>query len=91
MNGFEMMAESYRKAGEGKKARVYDFLGTCDQEDIYIMFDSTCFNEISKDYMRATVRRLIDRGTIDEEQGQAIKNTYSMLFEDMTAKEISEA
>lgn len=100
MNGFEMMAESYRKAaGEGKmnpdeaakKTRIYDFLGACDQEDFYIMFDSTCFNEISKSYMRATVRRLIDRGTIDEEQGQVIKNTYSMLFEDMTAKEISEA
>ena len=92
MNGFEMMAESYRKvAGEGKKARVYDFLGTCDQEDFYTLFDSTAFNEIAKDYLRETVRRLIDRGTIDEEQGQAIKNTYSMLFEDMTAKEISEA
>lgn len=92
MNGFEMMAESYRKAaGEEKKARVYDFLGTCDQEDFYTLFDSTAFNEIAKDYLRETVRRLIDRGTIDEEQGQAIKNTYSMLFEDMTAKEISEA
>jgi hypothetical protein len=86
-----MMAESYRNAaGEEKKARVYDFLGTCDQEDFYIMFDSTCFNEISKDYMRATVRRLTDQGTIDEEQARAVRNTYAMLFEDMTAKEISE-
>ena len=91
MNGFEMMAESYRKAGEEKKARVYDFLGTCDQEDFYTLFDSTAFNEIAKDYMRATVRRLTDQGTIDEEQARAVRNTYAMLFEDMTAKEISEA
>lgn len=90
MNGFEMMAESYRKAGEGKKARVYDFLGTCDQEDFYTLFDSTAFNEIAKDYMRATVRRLTDQGAIDEEQARAVRNTYAMLFEDMTAKEISE-
>lgn len=91
MNGFEMMAESYRKAGEEKKARVYDFLGTCDQEDFYTLFDSTAFNEIAKDYMRLTVRRLTDQGTIDEEQARAVRNTYAMLFEDMTAKEISEA
>lgn len=99
MNGFEMMAESYRKAaGAGemnpdeaaKKARVYDFLGTCDQEDFYTLFDSTAFNEIAKDYMRLTVRKLTDRGTIDEEQARAVRNTYAMLFEDMTAKEISE-
>lgn len=90
MNGFEMMAESYRKAGEEKKARVYDFLGTCDQEDFYTLFDSTAFNEIAKDYMRLTVRRLTDQGTIDEEQARAVRNTYAMLFEDMTAKEISE-
>lgn len=90
MNGFEMMAESYRKAGEGKKARVYDFLGTCDQEDFYTLFDSTAFNEIAKDYMRLTVRKLTDQGAIDEEQARAVRNTYAMLFEDMTAKEISE-
>ena len=99
MNGFTMMAESYRKAaGEGKAdkeqsekiARVYDFLGECDQDDLYTMFDSTAFNEIAKDYMRAAVQRLIDNGTIDQEQGRAVRNEYAFLFSEKTAKEISE-
>jgi len=99
MNGFSMFAETYRKAAEQgkidkaqaeKKARIFDFLGTCDQEDFYILFDSTALNEIAKDYMRETVRRLVDDGTLEEEQGRAVRNKYSMLFEDLTAKEISE-
>ena len=99
MNGFILMANSYRKAaGEGKiskeqaekQARVYDFLGTCDADDMYTMFDSTAFNEIAKDYMRAAVKRLIDNGTIDEEQGAAVRNEYAFLFSEKTAKEVCE-
>ncbi len=91
MNGFEIMADTYRKQGNEKKARVYDFLGTCDNDDIYSLFDSTAFNEISKDYMRTAVRRLIDNGTIDDEQGRAVRNEFSFLFSEKTAKEISES
>ena len=49
MNGYELLASSYRlllKRGEiaedeaAKKIRVYDFLATCDKEDIYTMVDS---------------------------------------------------
>lgn len=99
MNGFTMIADGYRKAAvEGKmdkakaekKARIYDFLGSCDHDDFCELFDSTAFNEIAKNYMRLTVRRLTDQGTIDEEQARAVRNTYSMLFEDMTAREIIE-
>lgn len=100
MNGYILMADSYRKAaGEGqieageaeRIARLYDFLGTCSQEDIYKLFDSTAFNEIAKDYMRKAVSRLVDNGTLDEEQGQAVRNEYAYMFSIMTAKEISEA
>lgn len=99
MNGFVLMADSYRKAaGEGKinadeaekKARIYDFLGTCDTDDLYTLFDSTAFNEIAKDYMRAAVKRLIGNGTIDEEQGAAVRNEYTFMFSEKTAKEVSE-
>ena len=97
MNGFVLMADSYRKAaGEGKinadeaekKARIYDFLGTCDTDDLYTLFDSTAFNEIAKDYMRAAVKRLIANGTIDEEQAQAVRNRYSLLFSEKQAHEV---
>lgn len=99
MNGFTLMADSLRKAaGEEtitnveaeKKARIYDFLATCDTDDIYTLFDSTAFNEIAKDYMRAAVKHLIDNGTIDDEQGTAIRNEYAFLFSEKNAKEISE-
>lgn len=99
MNGFTLMAESMRKAAaEGtintveaeKKARIYEFLATCDTDDIYTLFDSTAFNEIAKDYMRTAVRHLIDKGTIDDEQGAAVRNEYAFLFSEKTAKEISE-
>lgn len=99
MNGFILMAESMRKAAaEGtintveaeKKARIYEFLATCDTDDIYTLFDSTAFNEIAKDYMRTAVRHLIDKGTIDDEQGTAVRNEYAFLFSEKTAKEISE-
>lgn len=91
MNGFSLMADSIRKVnGNERQASLYDFLGECSQEDLYALFDSTAFNEIAKQYMRATVKRLIASGTIEEEQGTAIRNEYARLFEDMTAKEIME-
>lgn len=91
MNGFKLMAESYRKAaGEEaeRTASLYDFLGDCTESDICTLFDSTAFNEIAKSYMRLAVKHLTDNGTLNEEQGRAIRNEYSRLFEDMTAKEI---
>lgn len=97
MNGFVLMADSYRRAaaqGEisketaEKKTRIYDFLGTCDTDDFYILFDSSAFNEISKSYMRRAVKELIEEKVIDEEQGQAVKNRFSLLFSEMTAKDV---
>lgn len=99
MNGFKLMADSIRKlASEGKfnpdeankQARLYDFLSTCDNDDICTLFDSTAFNDIAKGYMRLAIKRLIASGTIDEEQGTAIRNEYAKLFEDKQAKEILE-
>ena len=94
MNGFKLMAESYRKATGISKAeaeriaRLYDFLGDCTESDINTLFDSTAFNEISKQYVREAVKRLTANGTIDEEQATAIRNEVSRLYEDMTAAEV---
>lgn len=98
MNGYSLMADSYRTAAaQGKidkdtaekKARLFDFLAGCDQEDIYNLFDSTAFNEIAKDYMRRTVKELTEEGTIDQEQGQAVRNRFALLFDELTAEEIT--
>ena len=97
MNGFTLLADAQRKAVEkgliskeesDKKCRVYDFLATCDQEDFCNLFDSSAFNEIAKSYLRIAIRELTDEGTIDEEQAQAVRNRYSLLFSEKQAHEV---
>ena len=97
MNGFELMSESYRKAAEqgkitqeraDKECRIYDFLAACDQEDICSMFDSSAFNDIAKSYMRLAVKELTEEGTIDEEQARAVRNRFSLLFDEKRANEV---
>ena len=97
MNGFTLLSDSYKKAlSQGqiskeeadKKCRVYDFLATCDDDDFCNMFDSSAFNEIAKSYMRLAVRELADEGTIDEEQAKAVRNRFSLLFDEKQAHEV---
>lgn len=97
MNGFKLMADSYRKAAEegkiskeqaDKDCRIFDFLGTCDDDDFYKLFDSSAFNEIAKSYMRLAVKELVSEGTIDEEQGKAVRNRFSLLFDEKQAKDV---
>lgn len=99
MNGYEVMAKTYRKLVEGgrlskeeaeKKCKVYDFLASCDNEDIYNLFDSSAFNEIAKEYMRLAVKELVSEGAIDEDQGKAVRNRFSLLFDEKQAKEVCE-
>ncbi len=97
MNGFQVMADSYRKAAEegkidkeqaDKDIRIFDFLASCDEDDFCKLFDSSAFNEIAKSYLRIAVKELTDEGTIDEEQAQAVRNRYSVLFSEKQAHEV---
>lgn len=97
MNGFKLMADSYRKVAEegkiskeqaDKVCRIFDFLSTCDDDDFYKLFDSSAFNEIAKSYMRLAVKELISEGTIDEDQGKAVRNRFSLLFDEKQAKDV---
>ncbi len=99
LNGFEVMADTYRKlASEGtisqeeaeKKCKVFDFLSSCDDEDICNLFDSSAFNEIVKSYMRLTVKELVSEGELDGNQGRAVQNRFSLLFDEKKAKEVCE-
>ena len=96
MNGFVLMADSYRRAAEQgeisketaeKKTRIYDFLGTCDTDDFYILFDSSAFNDITKDY----VRLALDNAGVDEETRSDVMNELRFLFSEKGAKEVSES
>lgn len=100
MNGFKLLSDSYKKAlslGEisreeaEKKCRVFDFLATCDKDDFYNLFDSSAFNEISKSYMRLAVKRLVENGTLEEDQGTAVRNEFAFLFDEKQSKEVCEA
>lgn len=97
MKEYRLFAESYRKAAEQgnldkeeaeKIARAYDFLEGCDLEALFNLFDSGAFNEIAKSYMRLAVRELVEEGNIEEEQGKAIRNRFSLLFDEKQAKDV---
>lgn len=97
MNGFEIMAETYRKAAAenkisqeqaAKQIRIYDFLSTCTDEDINSLFDSAAFNEIAKGYLRRAAAELVEENVIDEDQAAAIKRRFSLLFSEKKASEV---
>ena len=81
------MREFYKSISE-KYARIYDFLSTCDLDDIFILFDSAAFNEIAKSYLRKAVSELITEEVLEEGQARAIRNRFSLLFDETRANEV---
>ena len=60
MNGYKMLADSYRKFLDDNTAdqdnirthiTALDFLAKCDKATIYALFDSSAFNDIVKGYV----------------------------------------
>lgn len=90
MNGYSYLSATYRKAAEQgkvsqdyaeKQCKAFDFLETCDDEDIYNLFDSGAFNSIAKSFVHCTVSQLIKDGTLNEKQAEAVRAQFSELFE----------
>lgn len=95
MNGYEMMAESYRqlvkqgkidKETADKEIRVYDFLATCDSDDLCRMVDSSAFNDI----IRAYVEMVVKNADIDEDSRNKVVGQLRWLFDEKTAKQVLE-
>lgn len=100
MNGYTLMADSYRKLMEQgkldkdvaeKEIRIYDFLATCSDDDLYRMVDSTAFNEI----IRAFCRKAIRNAEIEEDEDErpiekAIMNELRWLFDTKSCREVCE-
>lgn len=95
MNGFKLMADSYRKMVDSgimtnddaaKKIRIYDFLSNCSEDDFYCLFDSSAFNDIMKDYVRAALKN----AELDEETVSKVMNEIHFLLSEKNAREISE-
>lgn len=83
MNGYEMMADSYRqlvkqgkidKETADREIRVYDFLATCDSDDLCRMVDSSAFNDIIRAYLKMAVQSAdIDEDAVKAEGGDFLR------------------
>ena len=95
MNGYEMMADSYRqlmkqgrieKETADKEIRIYDFLATCDSDDLCRMVDSSAFNDIIRAYLKMAVQS----ADIDEDAKEKVVGQLRWLFDEKMAKEVLE-
>ena len=95
MNGYEMMADSYRqlvkqgkidKETADKEIRVYDFLATCNSDDLCRMVDSSAFNDIIRAYLKMAVQS----ADIDEDAREKVVRQLRWLFDEKTAKQVLE-
>lgn len=96
MNGYEMMADSYRqlvkqgkigKETADREIRVYDFLATCDSDDLCRMVDSSAFNDIIRAYLKTAVQS----ADIDEDAREKVVGQLRWLSDEKTAKEVLES
>lgn len=81
MNGYKMLSDTYRQAGDEKMCKVYDFLATCDEDDFCTLFDSGAFNSIAKSYVHCTVSQLKQNGILNAKQAESVRDQFSELFE----------
>lgn len=88
MNGYKVLADAHRKAGQEHEADLLDFIGNCSPDDICFLFDSSAFNEIAKAYVRRAVSELQDDKTLTSEQAEAVRARHSGLFDEMQAKQV---
>lgn len=93
MNGYTMTADSYKmlmeqgkidKKTAEKSIRIYEFLATCDNDDLCQMVDSSAFNDI----IRAFLKMAVVNAELGEEQQDRVLNQLRWIFDEKSAKEV---
>lgn len=93
MNGYTMMADSYRDLmNEGridkevaeKNVRIYEFLATCDIDDLCIMVDSSAFNDIIRSFLKLA----LTNAELDKDSQEKALSQLRWLFDEKTAWEV---
>jgi len=96
MNGYKMLADSYRKFLNDATAdqddikiriKALDFLAECDKATIYALFDSSAFNDIVKGYIAMIADN--EKELTNEQRGH-LKGHVEGLF-DIASAEQAEA
>lgn len=93
MNGYKMIADSYRAFLDDPTAdqdslktriKALDFLAKCDKATIYALFDSSAFNDIVKGYIAMIADNTEE---LTDEQRSYIKYHIEGLFDSVLAKD----
>ena len=95
MQGYKLMADSYRKIIElrpedpnrgdfEKDVKMYDFLGECTEEDIYRLYNSGAFNDITKGYCRKAMKE----SGIDDKKIAEVMEHLRWLHDTIAAQDI---
>jgi hypothetical protein len=96
MNGFDLLADSYRRElihgtvdpeKTLKYIRIFDFFAKCDNDDFYMMVDSSAFNAIIRGYVKMAVR---NAGFDIVQENEVVSQLYA-LFDGKKAKDVMEA
>ena len=92
MNGYDVMKKTYEKIGDTKKARVFAFLASCDDEDKRTLYDSSAFNDITAGYVIIALKMMREDGLISSDELARIAEEFSVtrLF-DHSAEEALQA
>ncbi len=77
MNGYKVMEQAYQQIGDTKRARVFAFLASCDDEDKRTLYDSSAFNDVTAGYMVIALRQMCEDGLISTEQLAKIADEFS--------------
>ena len=93
MNGYAIIASNYRKLLERgeidretaeKEIKIYDFLASCDADDLYRLVDSSAFNDI----IAALLKMAASSAGMDEDAQGKILEQLRRMFDENQTKEI---